>query len=288
MPTPPGLEVTDRIRSAVITAVFSVDDIFDRLALKGGNALRLIYAIQDRTSLDLDFSLEGDLSDFEQTRQALFHSLRDRLDSAGYHVFDERFEQRPRNPTEAWGGYRLEFKVVSKEEYLQLAGDVEQLRRRAVELSSTHHRTWRVEISKFEFCTGKRRYELDDYTIFVYTPEMIVIEKLRALCQQMPEYPYRGHPSPRSRDFYDIYETLQSLIGVEDLKTSACADLAHSIFDAKKVPLMLLHKIRQTRDFHAPDWPSVEQAVVGRPEAFDFYFDFVAQLAEELESLWIE
>jgi predicted nucleotidyltransferase component of viral defense system len=287
MPSPPGLEVTDRIRIAVITAVFSVDALYDKLALKGGNALRLIYAIQDRTSLDLDFSLEGDLADFDSTRDSLFHALHDRLGSAGFRVFDERLTRRPPNATGTWGGYILEFKVIAKADDERLAGDVSRLRREAIVLSASQTRTWSVQISKYEFCEGKIRREIDDYPIFVYTPSMIVIEKLRALCQQMPEYPHRVHPAPRARDFYDIFETLQKLILAQDLKTPESVQLAHAIFAAKQVPLALLSRIRHTRDFHAPDWPSVEQSIVGRRYTFDVYFDFVVRLVEELEHVWV-
>jgi hypothetical protein len=50
-----------------------------------------------------------------------------------------------------------------------------------------------VEISKFENCSDKTGVELDDHTVYVYSPAMLVIEKLRAICQQMPEYPKRRH-----------------------------------------------------------------------------------------------
>lgn len=286
-PHPSGLEVTDRIRTAVITAFFSVDSLYDKLALKGGNALRMVYEIQDRTSLDLDFSLEGDITDFDQTRDSLFHALRDRLDSAGFHLFDESLKRRPLRATGTWGGYQLEFKVILKEAYERLGSDMAQLRRNAMVLNAAQIRTWTAQISKFEFCEGKVQREIDHQAIYVYTPEMIVIEKLRALCQQMPEYPHRGHPAPRARDFYDIYEVLQSLILAEDLKTAESIQLARDIFGAKEVPLALLPRIRETRDLHEPDWPSVEASILGRRYPFSVYFDFVVRLVEELEHLWV-
>jgi predicted nucleotidyltransferase component of viral defense system len=285
---PSSLEVLDKIRSATITAVFSVDSIYNRLALKGGNALRLIYEVQDRSSLDLDFSLEGDLPDFDQVREELIRSLRDRLDSSGFSAFDEKFTPRPLKATGTWGGYKLEFKVIRAEEYRRLSGNLDDLRRQAIAFSPEHHRTWTVDISKFEFCATKKKYELNYHTIFVYTPEMIVIEKLRALCQQMPEYPHRGHPTPRARDFYDIYEVMQSLLSIDGLKIKENSELARNIFEAKLVPLPLLALIRKTNTFHAPDWPSVEQSVTGRSRPFDFYFEFVCDMAEELERFWIE
>ena len=65
--------------------------------------------------------------------------------------------------------------------------------------------------------------ELDDYTIYVYSPTMIAIEKLRAICQQMPEYALQRRPSARARDFYDIYrERYVKSICYTDLGAGFC------------------------------------------------------------------
>jgi hypothetical protein len=60
------------------------------------------------------------------------------------------------------------------------------------------------------------------------------------------------------------------------------------IFDAKKVPLALLARVRDTREFHRPDWLAVETSVAGGPaNGFDFYFDFVLAQIERLKSLGV-
>jgi Nucleotidyl transferase AbiEii toxin, Type IV TA system len=65
-----------------------------------------------------------------------------------------------------------------------------------------------IDISKHEYTAGKTQVDLDGFAVFVYTPEMIVCEKLRAICQQMPEYgpvvKRSRAGSPRARDFIDI------------------------------------------------------------------------------------
>ena len=58
-----------------------------------------------------------------------------------------------------------------------------------------------IDLSKYEYVAGKLELNLDDYAIYVYSPSMIAIEKLRAICQQMPEYPLRGYRTARARDF---------------------------------------------------------------------------------------
>ena len=86
----------EEIRRTVIVAVFSDDVLFDRLVLKGGNAISLIYGYGKRSSLDIDFSIEDEFADVEDVKQRINRALVDRFDAAGYTVFDYNFRQRPR------------------------------------------------------------------------------------------------------------------------------------------------------------------------------------------------
>ncbi len=115
---------------------------------------------------------------------------------------------------------------------------------------------------------------------------MIVVEKLRAICQQMPDYALRSSPSPRARDFYDIWRVMTATN--LDLATPENIELARHIFAAKKVPLALLAKVNDQREFHRPDWPAVVDAVAEALNDFDFYFDFVIEQIAVLKALWIE
>jgi hypothetical protein len=147
-------------------------------------------------------------------------------------------------------------------------------------------RKFSVDISKYEYCEGKVERELDHYTIYVYSPEMIAVEKLRAICQQMPEYTQGSHRAPRARDFYDIWRVVTAA-GL-NLSTPVNIELAKHIFAAKKVPLRLLAKVSEHREFHRPDWPAVVAAVAERLNDFDFYFDFVVEQVAALKTLWVE
>jgi len=53
------------VRRTAITALFSDDILFDKVVLKGGNALNIALGMSERTSLDLDFSIENDFDDLE-------------------------------------------------------------------------------------------------------------------------------------------------------------------------------------------------------------------------------
>jgi len=179
-----------QIRRLVIIALFSDDALLEQLVLKGGNAVSLVYGLGHRASLDIDVSIDGDFENVDDTKGRIFQSLRRHFGSVGWGVFDERFDRRPAesgNEQSKWGGYFAEFKLIEKKRYEELGGGLEDLRLNAIVIGPSQQRIFRVELSKHEFCAGKTDVEMDDYAVYVYTPEMIAIEKLRAICQQMPE-----------------------------------------------------------------------------------------------------
>jgi predicted nucleotidyltransferase component of viral defense system len=283
---PPAPDLRE-IRRRLLTAVASDDLLVELLVLKGGNALELIHRIGERASLDLDFSIEGDVPDARDLELRMKTAVEDRLDSIALVVFDWKFGSRPNSPdgtAPRWGGYRAEFKLIGKDVFRQLGGDVDSIRRQAVEIGPGHQRIFQIDISKFEFCRGRVTADVDNYELQVYTPAMIAAEKLRALCQQMPEYSQRRNPSPRPRDFYDIH-AIATVAGVHLVDE---IELVRHMFDAKEVPYHLLGLISRDREkqFHQQGWEAVVQAVRGEVRAFDHYFDFVCAGVAELQVLW--
>jgi hypothetical protein len=275
------------IRRIVIIAMFSDDVLFEQLALKGGNAVNLVHRLGSRSSVDVDLSLQTDFEDIPDSRERIFRALRSRFSEAGFTVFDERFYKKPleaKAEIQNWGGYQAEFKLFETAKYASLKNDQGRTQREAVVIGPADQRVFRIQISKYEYCVGKVQANLQDYSIFVYTPEMIAIEKLRAICQQMPEYSMRRHSTPRARDFYDIFATITGA-GV-NLNSTENLELVRNIFAAKSVDLSLIPRIEQYREFHRQDWPSVELTTSGTLESFDFYFDFVVQQAGLLKTLW--
>ncbi len=289
----PSDDRSSEIKRLAVIAIFSDDDLFERLVLKGGNALDLVHHVSTRASIDLDFSMEHDFEpgQLEGVRQRVEYRLRQTFRPARYEVFDVSLEERPERVTpdvaDFWGGYVLKFKLIDAAKFAELGGDLETVRRNAVPVGPRNRTRFEIDISKFEYCAGKQSAELDGFTIYVYTPAMLVCEKLRAICQQMPEYADRvkHQPAPRARDFLDIHDTLVHF-GL-DLTTPANPDLLRRVFDAKRVPLGLLANIAGQREFHRQDWPAVQATV--RPgvqlKDFDFYVDFVVALCRRLEPL---
>lgn len=282
------------IRKSIIIAMFSDDVLIENFVLKGGNALEIVYGLIQRGSLDIDLAIKSDFSDIHDTEQRLFRVLNDTFARVGLTVFDFRFSPRPRklgkHKPAGWGGYLAEFKLISQARATELLNDLDRMRREAHPIGPGQQRIFRIEISKFEFCTGKQIVDLDGHTISVYTPEMLAIEKLRALCQQLQEYlPMQGSHRPRARDFYDIYCVVERLD--LDLSLPENLELCRNIFSVKEVSVALISKLEleSTREFHRPDWDRVRLAVPGRLMDFDFYFDYLVTLIlPKLESLWNE
>jgi hypothetical protein len=278
------------VRRLTIIALFSDDHLFDQIVLKGGNALSLVYGLSSRTSLDLDFSIENDFADLDDTRGRIFRTVKERFAAAGFVVFDESFEPKPQvlGPHQEawWGGYEFKFKLIEDAKHRSFGGNLEAVRRNALVVGPEQQRKFSVDISKFEYCEGKVERELESYTIYIYSPAMIVVEKLRAICQQMPEYTLRSKPSARARDFYDIWRVMTATS--IDLTTAESVELAKHIFAAKKVPLALLGKVSDQREVHRPDWPAVVATVAESLNDFDFYFNFVIDQVAALKTLWVK
>ncbi|HYA34580.1 MAG TPA: nucleotidyl transferase AbiEii/AbiGii toxin family protein [Candidatus Binataceae bacterium] len=158
------------IRRLIITALFANDKLLEKLVLKGGNALSLVYEISPRTSLDLDFSIQDDFEDPEEIQNIILRTLQDRFDAAGYVVFDLALTAKPRldHPDEMpwWGGYELTFKITQKEKHQRLQNRLDKLRIDALVIGPNQQRTFRVDLSKHEYTEGKVAKDIDYYDYF--------------------------------------------------------------------------------------------------------------------------
>ncbi len=289
------LDLLDHIKRITISAIVSDDVLMEMLVLKGGIALDLIYDILPRSSMDVDFSIDGDFSDDAESMRDRFETLlKSAFDEYGYKVFDVRFEERPQtlSPELAgfWGGYHLEFKLISSSHH-SVGEGIDAMRRNSLALSPSHEKRIRVDFSKYEACDEREPHVVNGLQVFVYTPTLLATEKLRAICQQMPSYRISvksPSASPRPRDFVDIH-TLDVRLGARPAFPDH-ADLIKRVFQAKRVPLSLLGEIRDVRAFHIEGFRSVEDTV--KPghqlKPFDFYFDHVCSIADGLKPLWDE
>jgi len=279
----------EEVRRVAITALFADDVLMNKFVLKGGNALHLVYGLSGRTSLDLDLSLDTDFDDFEDAKRRLRRSLEDRFDAVGIVVFDFKLEPRPKIQESSegkifWGGYQLDFKLIEKEKRDTLGGELRAMQRSALVVGQDQQKIFTVDFSKFEHTEGKRLKEFEKFEIYVYSLEMIVCEKLRALCQQMHEYAHGRTRKARARDLYDIYCVVHP--GHVKLDSPEAVSLLKDIFQIKEVSLSLLGLLPQYREYHRQDWPAVIQSVGEEIENYDFYFEFVLSEVEKLKPFW--
>ncbi len=278
----------DKIKRLTIIAMVSNDYLMEQLVLKGGNAIDIVYQISGRASIDLDYSMQNDFNSYElpDILEIINTVLSATFAEEDLSVFDLKFEAKTSgigqiDEMEFWGGYSIEFKLISSDFLSEHSGNLKLLRNNASVVGPDNSRTFRIEISKFEYCAGKVAKELDSYTLYVYSTEMLVLEKLRAICQQIPGYReiVKSHPSTaRARDFFDIYTITQQF--PIDMNSRKTKDLLTAIFVVKKVPLDYLNQVSSHRDFHRRNFVSLKDTVKSGVELkdFDFYFDYVIEM----------
>ncbi len=286
------------IKKLVVMALASDEELMEHLVLKGGNAIELIQHRHDRLSRasnDIDFSMEDSFDDqLEAFQGRIQRTINDTFSENGLVVFDFHFSPQPREISDdvkdIWGGYKVSFKLSTPENVARANGDHEKLQRMAVPFQSNGSPKIEIDISKFEYVAMKQELAVNGVTIYIYSPEMIVFEKLRAICQQHPDYstiiPGRSARA-RARDFYDIRLLVDQF--KIDPQTSSNKELIRAIFAAKRVPLDYIREIKNHLDIHRADWPNLVDTLPASERAdlmgFDAYARFVVDLFEALTFL---
>jgi hypothetical protein len=287
-------QAIEAFKREVILALFADNTLLQQLVLKGGNLLDVVYGISTRPSRDLDFSICGDVEDQATFRSTIENALRKWFEPKGFVVFDVNLVEEPRTITaefrDFWGGYKIDFKIIDVDSYEKYAGDEHKLRMDARTVVDKNGKRFPIEVSKYEYVADKATEIVDDLIVYVYSPQMLVAEKLRAICQQMPEYTrvLKKHASPRGRDFLDIHTVAENFrVDFGDLRFH---HILEEVFQAKRVGLGLLSRIgdEETREYHRPDFVSIAPTV--RPgfelQDYEFYYNYVVEKCRMLEPLW--
>lgn len=290
---PHHLQQLDTIKRLAVLAMISDDTLMELLYFKGGSALNMIYGISDRASLDLDFSMAESLTEEEQSdiSARIERALVETFAEENYHVYDINFLPRPKNLREElqgfWGGYQVEFKVTTQEDATRYADNLQGLRTNSIIVGEKNKRRFKIDISAHEYCASSVDKEFEDYTIQVYTEEMIVFEKLRALCQQLEKYTeliQAQKPRARGRDYYDIYVIMDHFD--IDLNNEENKQLLRNIFSIKKVPLDFIQLLRGDLERHRENFENSVRDTVGEgetPPSFKECTEYVLSLFEPLE-----
>ncbi len=275
-----------KIKMAVLRALMSDEILMYGLVLKGGNALSLAYEITDRGSVDIDFSIEKDFSKKEYIRinNQLNSLFRKELEKAGYFPFDIKFFEKPKTgKIKNWKGYQIEFKLIDLDFYFKNKDDIEKLRRNALPFYENNSTKYTIDISAYEYIEKSSLKEIDGMLLRVYTPEMLIIEKIRAMCQSMKKYQSiipTANEKKRARDIYDIYKLYKAFSN----EINPDKELVRNIFDAKSVPLEYLYDFEELRESYRLDWVGVLLTIhQDKPkEEFDYYFNFVSDKIKEI------
>lgn len=289
-------ETLNLIRKLVIISLFADDYLRNIFVLKGGNLISLIYGLENRASIDIDVSMAKDFDqdELENIRHKLEVAFKNIFDDYNYEVFDLKLEPKPATPYEKikdfWGGYHLEFKIINKEKASALS--LELKRKQALAVGPKNSTKFKVDISKFEYCEPKEEKDFEGFTIYIYPPLLVVFEKLRAICQQIPAYSetVRLSPRTRARDFFDIHTIMTSFDLQEKILLPEGRKNLTAVFEAKKVPINLLFEISNYKSFHEDDFNSVKNTVADQKglKDFTFYFDYVVALTQSLKSSGME
>lgn len=178
------------IQFVVLASIASSEQLVKRLALKGGNALHFVHG-NTRSTLDLDFTAEGDFPDNEDAiRTLLDTALRGAERQFQVKARCQRLKRNPRNPEATLPTYLVKvcFQLPSDRYYQNF--DERQNFAEVVELE--------ISLNDALCETIQKRLSATTQPVRVCSLEDIIAEKLRAILQQIIRH--RNRP----QDVYDI------------------------------------------------------------------------------------
>jgi predicted nucleotidyltransferase component of viral defense system len=272
-----------------LLAIYSNDLLNDKLYLKGGQALRIVHGDKSRFSRDADFSTPESIDDPDIFFQALKTSLKNEFSGLGYFVFDFKFSEKPKikkaGTPDFWGGWAIEFKLIENSKNHLEAGRMSQ---QALVPEGAASSKIPIEISEYEFCGSIERLTVGNgVDIRAYSRALMIVEKIRSLCQQHPEYELVGVKN-RARDYYDIERLFNKYI-LEEAESEFYEEarkILPKVFEAKGVDTGLLKKIFE-EDFtkiQEAGWSAVKGTVSGKTDEFDYYKENLKKIVNTILS----
>jgi len=271
------------VLTEVIVAIYSSPTLSKRLILKGGSAMRMFDDQTARLSIDADFSIEEMLTENDPVFREMERSFAAAFSSHDLDLIDFRANRRPKKLGEGfpewWGGWACDFKLVDSQHRDKTK---ETRRRNALIPEGANSSRIKIDLSEHEYCGKRRTKTIHGSRIQAYSREMIVLEKLRAICQQHPEYPYRQQMKNRARDFYDIHCLT---VEASDEFILRCQRHLKAVFEAKEVPLRILGALWNDDAFvdeFRRGFDQVKATVRGRLDEFDVYLEHARFLIQDI------
>jgi len=271
----------DEVIKETIIAIYSDPAPSINLFLKGGSAMRLFDNLTSRLSIDIDFSIDAAVDDETGFFNDMESKIGRRFRELNFDIIDFNCIKRPKKKSKGqpdwWGGWVIEFKIVS---YVHQGKTPEVQRKNALIPVGANSSKITVEISEHEYCKNGRTKSINGVEILGYSRELIVLEKIRAICQQHPDYLYKSSKN-RSRDFYDIYELTAN---ADDDFTHRCSHHIEKVFNAKGVSVEFLRSLwdEEFIDIQRKGFDQVRNTVQGKVHNFDVYVENLRFLVKEI------
>lgn len=274
------VNIEDVVKETVI-GLFSAPVVWDALVLKGGAALRMGEGIESRMSLDIDLSARDQIIDPSHFFAEAVKAIKHRFEPLGYDVVDAKHGTRPKRPIrDDWRGWEFTFKLSD----VEFKG--EPLNRRiksALIPTGSNSSRIMVQISEGEFTDLTKEIKINGVSIKLYSEILIILEKIRAICQQHPKYKHSLNKN-RARDYYDIFQVYRKYRRVKGFHDELKKFIV-PVFEAKEVPLGLLDDGMFDVDFLTTQklgFPSVRDTVSGPLEEFDYYVEQLKILVKRI------
>lgn len=264
-----------------IVGIYSSTAVSHNLFLKGGSAMRIFDDLTSRLSIDADFSVDKKIENDKIFFGSIKSSVGAKFRKMKYDIIDFKWKKRPRTRRpklpDWWSGWECEFKLVSFDH--RGKSNLTKTRNALIPEGANSSKI-KIEISEFEYCKNSRTKTIQGVKVLGYTPELLVLEKLRAICQQHPDYEYTLTKN-RARDFYDIHElTVHS----DDGFANRCSKHIKNVFDAKGVPLKIMSSLWDEAfvDEQRRGFDEVRDTVSGDVYDFDKYLEYLRFLVKDI------
>ncbi len=270
-----------RVIEESILAIFSNDELSHQLVLKGGGALHFLEGRDDRLSTDLDFSIRQTISDPEGIFKKIEKALTRQFKTLKYDVIDFKYQAKPKKAEKSpvwYRGWLCQFKLSLPKHQ----EDSPASRSRAALIpTGSNSSNIEIEISEHEYCDATRKKRVSGITVEGYTKEALVLEKMRAICQQHPSYPYSNHIKNRARDFVDIYHLTSNF---DEAFLETCRRHIKQIFEIKHVPIELLSSYwdEEFIDTQRRGFAEVVDSLKRKAYDFNVYLEHLRYLTREL------
>lgn len=271
------MNIKDVLEIAVIS-IFSDKELSKQLVLKGGFAINLLEKIDNRLSTDIDLSYKACIKDALKFSNLIKHALESEFKNHDYDVIDFDFTKKPKvskNKPSWWGGWLCEFKLSTIKD--RKLSD-QQRRRQALIPEESNNSTIEIEISEHEYWGTAHKTKIKGVSINGYSREMLVVEKIRAMCQQHPKYPY-ALPRNRTRDLVDIYNLSEDHL--DKVFLDKCKSELPKSFEAKEVDLKLLDAFYADSSFIEKlkdGFQQVSDTLKGKKFPFETYLEHLRYL----------